>query len=69
MAGVENGQGSIGKLLKDDKLYNNLEGASKQLEQLLQDFKLNPKRYIHFSVFGKKPKQYDADGNEIKDKN
>ena len=69
MAGVENGKGSIGKLLNDDKLYNNLEGASKQLEQLLQDFKLNPKRYVHFSVFGKKAKRYDADGNEIKDKN
>jgi phospholipid/cholesterol/gamma-HCH transport system substrate-binding protein len=68
MAGLENGDGTIGKLLKDDKLYNNLEGASKQLEQLLQDVKLNPKRYIHLSVFGKKAKVYDAEGNEIKDK-
>jgi len=68
MVGIENGEGSMGKLLKDDKLYNNLEGASKQLEQLLQDLKLNPKRYMHFSVFGKKAKVYDAEGNEIKDK-
>ena len=28
--------------------------------------KLNPKRYVHFSLFGKKAKQYDAEGNEIK---
>ena len=69
LASIENGEGSIGKLLKDEGLYNNLEGASKQLEQLLQDMKLNPKRYVHFSLFGKKAKRYDAEGNEIKDKN
>jgi len=57
---IENGDGSVGMLLKDEKLYNNLEGASKQLEQLLQDMKLNPKRYVHFSLFGKKPKEYEV---------
>ena len=69
MANIENGKGSVGKLLNDEKLYANLEGASKQLEQLLQDMKLNPKRYVHFSLFGKTPKQYDAEGNEIKENN
>tara|TARA_R110002049_G_scaffold309200_2_gene518501 strand:+ start:6101 stop:7063 length:963 start_codon:yes stop_codon:yes gene_type:complete len=69
IANMENGQGSMGKLLKDEGLYNNLEGASLQLEQLLQDMKLNPKRYVHFSLFGKKAKQYDAEGNEIEDQN
>ena len=64
---IESGNGSIGKLMKDEKLYNNLEGASKQLEELLEDMKLNPKRYVHFSLFGKKAKRYDAEGNEIKD--
>ncbi len=67
LSSIEQGEGSLGKLLKDEGLYNNLEGASKQLEQLLQDMKLNPKRYVHFSLFGKRPKQYDADGNEIKE--
>lgn len=61
--GVNNGEGSIGKLLKDDKLYENLEGASRQLEQLLQDVKLNPKRYVHISVFGKRNKEYEAPEN------
>lgn len=65
---IENGEGSIGKLLKDEGLYINLTGASKQLEQLLQDMKLNPKRYVHFSLFGKKAPVYDAEGNEIKEK-
>ncbi len=68
IANLENGEGSMGKLLKDEGLYENLEGATLQLEQLLEDMKLNPKRYVHFSLFGKKPKQYDAEGNEIKQK-
>lgn len=67
MADVKNGNGTLGKLMTDDELYNNLEGASKQLEQLLQDFKLNPKRYVHFSLFGKKAAKFDAEGNIIED--
>ncbi len=63
VSGVNNGEGSIGKLLKDDKLYENLEGASRQLEQLLQDIKLNPKRYVHISVFGRKQKTYETPDN------
>lgn len=50
---VQSGKGTIGKLLKDDGMYNNLEGASLEMKQLLADFKQNPKRYVHFSVFGK----------------
>lgn len=69
LASIENGEGTVGKLLKDEALYDNLAGASKQVEELLEDMKLNPKRYVHFSLFGKKAKQYDADGNEIKANN
>jgi len=65
---IEKGEGSVGKLMKDEAIYDNLEGATKQLEELLEDMKLNPKRYVHFSLFGKKAKQYDAAGNEIKNK-
>ena len=60
VTGLDNGEGSVGKLLKDDKLYDNLEGASHQLEALLEDMKLNPKRYVHFSLFGKKNKEFEA---------
>lgn len=54
---LEKGEGSLGMLLKDDSLYLNLEGASKELELLMQDIKSNPKRYVHFSIFGKKNKE------------
>lgn len=56
---LENGQGTIGKLLKDDELYNNLESASKELEELLKEIKLHPNRFVHISVFGKKDKPYE----------
>ena len=68
LAAIENGDCSVGKLMKDEAVYNNLEGATKQLEELLEDMKLNPKRYVHFSLFGKKAKQYDSEGNELKNK-
>lgn len=55
---LNSGEGTLGKLLNDDALYENLEHATRQLEQLLQDIKLNPKRYIHISVFGKRPGDY-----------
>lgn len=55
---VQSGKGSLGKLLKDEGMYKNLEGASLELKQLLADVKNNPKRYVHFSVFGKKATPY-----------
>lgn len=66
VTGIDNGEGSVGKLLKDEKLYDNLEGASLQLEKLLEDMKLNPKRYVHFSLFGRKDKQYSEATDTIK---
>lgn len=68
LKGIEQGEGSVGKLMKDDKLYNNLEGALGQLEMLLEDMKLNPKRYVHFSLFGKKSKPYNSEDSKDKPK-
>ncbi len=55
---VESGEGSVGKLMKDEAMYNNLSNASKELEELLNEIKLHPKRFVHFSLFGKKDKGY-----------
>jgi len=56
--GLENGEGSMGKLMKDKTLVTNLEKATKNLDLLLQDLRLNPKRYVNVSVFGKRQKEY-----------
>lgn len=59
MARIEKGDGTLGKLMKDEELYVNLNNASRELDLLLQDFRLNPKRYVNVSVFGKKQKEYE----------
>lgn len=63
---INNGDGTLGLMMNDPSIYNNLEGATKQLEALLQDIKLNPKRYVHFSVFGKKPGPYEPPKDTLK---
>ena len=55
--GINQGQGSLGKLLKSDSLYQNLNASAASLDALLEDMKANPKRYVHFSVFGQKDKK------------
>ena len=60
MFGIQSGKGTIGKLMKDEALYNNFSKTSKELELLLQDVRLNPTRYVNVSLFGKKNKPYVA---------
>ena len=59
MAQMNSGQGSLGKLLNDEQLYLNMNNATRELDLLLQDLRLNPKRYVNVSVFGKKQKEYE----------
>ncbi|ESU18743.1 hypothetical protein FCR2A7T_21460 [Flavobacterium cauense R2A-7] len=66
MADMESGKGTMGKLLKDDAMYNNLTKASKEIELLLQDLRLHPTRYVNVSLFGKKEKPYTAPKEEPK---
>ena len=54
---LNNGEGTAGMLLKDEALYNKLNNTAEAATLLLEDLKQNPKRYVHFSVFGKKDKE------------
>lgn len=58
MKDIESGKGTMGKLMKDEKMYTNFTNASKELELLLEDFRLHPTRYVNVSLFGKKEKPY-----------
>ena len=54
---INAGKGTIGKLAGDDSLYTNLDRTAASLNLLLSDMKVNPKRYVHFSLFEKKEKK------------
>lgn len=56
ISGIQNGEGSLGKLTKDEELYRNLNLTAENLNKLVEDLKENPKRYVNFSVFGKNTK-------------
>jgi phospholipid/cholesterol/gamma-HCH transport system substrate-binding protein len=64
MADMQAGNGTMGKLMKDEKMYTNFTNASKELELLLQDLRLHPTRYVNVSLFGKKEKPYVAPKEE-----
>jgi phospholipid/cholesterol/gamma-HCH transport system substrate-binding protein len=49
---INNGEGSIGLLLKDNKIYANFEKSTRELASLLEDIKKNPSRYVNFSIIG-----------------
>lgn len=57
---INDSNGTISKLIENDTLFQNLNNASKSIDLLLEDIRLNPKRYIHFSIFGKKDKVYQS---------
>lgn len=57
---INDSNGTISKLIENDTLFQNLNDASKSIDLLLEDIRLNPKRYIHFSIFGKKDKVYQS---------
>jgi phospholipid/cholesterol/gamma-HCH transport system substrate-binding protein len=56
LEGINNGKGTIGKLVKNDSIYNNLNRASNDLDLLLADLREHPKRYVSISLFGGKDK-------------
>ena len=54
---INQGKGTLGKLAKDDSLYVNLDRTAANIALLMADMKTNPKRYVHFSLFGTKEKK------------
>lgn len=56
MVKLNSSSGSLGLLINDKKLYDNLQYSTQNLNRLLEDLRLNPKRYVHFSLFGRKDK-------------
>ena len=55
---LKDSKGTAGQLINDKSIYKNLENATNELNILIKDIKLNPGRYINFSVFGKKNKEF-----------
>tara|TARA_B100001758_G_scaffold244722_1_gene256512 strand:- start:493 stop:1425 length:933 start_codon:yes stop_codon:yes gene_type:complete len=58
---ISMGNGSLGNLIYDDNLIKSLNAASSNINLLIEDLRLNPKRYVHFSLFGKKNKPYNKE--------
>lgn len=60
------GKGTLGMLLNDQKLYDELINTNKELQDLVNDLQLHPERYIHFSVLGAKTKGVPLNKSEEK---
>ncbi|MFN5181530.1 MAG: MlaD family protein [Bacteroidota bacterium] len=63
---IAKGESTVGKLVKDPTLYNNLNKSAIDLDLLLKDLRYNPERYLHFSVFGRKTKLKPIPGDTLK---
>lgn len=66
VARINSSDGSLGLLINDKKLYNNLQATTYNLNLLMEDLRLNPKRYVHFSIFGKKDKAKPLPSDTLK---
>lgn len=69
MEKINNGDGSIGLLLNDPEVYENMNKATEQLNLLLLDIKYNPRRYLHFSVFGGNKEYSEEEILEMEEEN
>ena len=61
---VNNGEGTLGKLVKDEALYNELIETNKTLQDLVEDLQVHPERYVHLSLIGRKVKGVPINSNQ-----
>lgn len=61
MTKINSGQGTMGMLINNDSLYRKLDKSSEDLDKLLKDLRINPERYVHISVFGRKDRNKPKD--------
>ncbi len=54
MASINRGEGTLGRLARDSSLYRDLDQATISLRQLLDELRLHPERFVHFSIFGRR---------------
>ena len=65
LGAIDQGRGSLGKLTTDDSFYRNVNATTRSLERLLRDLRENPKRYVHFSLFGRKDKKLPNEADTL----
>lgn len=63
---INNGEGTMGALIKSDSLFNALVKTNDEIQRLVENMKDNPHRYVHFSVFGKREKGMKLDSRDQK---
>jgi phospholipid/cholesterol/gamma-HCH transport system substrate-binding protein len=61
MTKINSGQGTMGMLVNNDSLYRKLDKSSEDLDKLLKDLRINPERYVHISVFGRRDRNKPKD--------
>nr|WP_246164406.1 MlaD family protein [Xanthovirga aplysinae] len=64
LEGLNEGKGTLGQLTQNDSLYNSMNLATAELALLLEDLRENPRRYVHFSLFGRKEKEEPVSANK-----
>lgn len=63
---INNGEGTMGALIKSDSLYNELNATNEQIQRLVENLKEHPNRYVHFSIFGRREKGLKLDPKDEK---
>lgn len=66
IARIDSSKGSLGMLVNDKQLYDNLAASTKDLDLLMKDLRANPHRYVHFSLFGRKNKTQPVGADSLK---